>query len=95
MAILFTQLPLILFAGAKYDVIFGFNRIDSGLTVIIFLSLFAPIFNLSWLIVEVIRMVKGSRQAGAGLRFWMPLLSMICLIESIAIVYYIALHARM
>ena len=94
-AIFLTQLPLILFIGAKYDLVFGFQRIDSGFGLLLALFLLAPVFNVSWLVAEVIRTVKYARQPGRALRFSMPFVAIFFLIESIAINLYIASHARM
>ncbi|MGD8944163.1 MAG: hypothetical protein PVJ37_12910, partial [Desulfobacterales bacterium] len=60
-AILLTQLPLILFLGAKYDLLFGFNRLDSGFTFLLFLFVLLPPLNLAWLITEIIVSIKGFR----------------------------------
>ena len=79
----------------KYDLVFGFQRIDSGFGVLLALFLLAPVFNVSWLVAEVIRTVKYARQPGRALRFSMPFVAIFFLIESIAINLYIASHARM
>ena len=88
-------MPLILFVGAKFDLIFGFNRMDSGFTVLLFLFVLAPLLNLSWLITEIIRSVKFSRHQSIVATFLMPLIAVFIFIESIAIDLYITSHARM
>jgi hypothetical protein len=94
-AIFFTQLPLILFLGAKFDLIFGFNRMDSGFALLLLLFVLIPLLNLSWLVTEIIRSVKLSGQQSRTLRYIMPLIAVFFLIESISIDLYIASHARM
>ena len=90
-----TQLPLVLFVGAKFDLIFGFNRMDSGFTLLVYLFLLVPPLNLSWLITEIIRSVKFSRRQSRAVTFLMPIIALFFLAESIAIDLYIASHARM
>ena len=94
-AIFLTQLPLILFIGGKFDLIFGFNRLDSGFTLLLFLFILAPLLNLSWIITEIIRSVKYSKQKSKAMTFLMPLIAVFFFVESIAIDLYIASHARM
>ncbi|WP_027715135.1 hypothetical protein [Desulfuromonas sp. TF] len=94
-AIISTQVPLILFVGAKFDLIFGFNRMDSGFGLIVFLFVFIPLLNLFWFIIEVIRSFKFSRHQSRAAAFLMPFIAASFLIESIAIDLYIASHARM
>lgn len=59
-AIFLTQLPLILFWGAKFDMLFGFNRMDSGFAVLLMLFISVPLLNMCWLIAEIIRSIKSS-----------------------------------
>jgi hypothetical protein len=94
-AILLTQLPLILFVGAKFDLIFGFNRMDSGFTLLLYLFLLVPPLNLSWLITEIIRSVKLFRRQRKAVSFLMPCMALFFLMESIAIDLYLLSHARM
>ena len=94
-AIVLTQLPLILFMGAKFDLIFGFNRMDSGFTLLVFLFVLVPLLNLSWFVTEIIRSVKFWRYQSRALTFLMPLVAALFFVESIAVDLYIASHARM
>jgi hypothetical protein len=94
-AILLTLLPLIIFVGAKFDLIFGFNRTDSGFALLLLFFLLVPPLNLAWIITEIIRSVKFSRQQIRAATFLMPLIAFFFLVESIAIDLYIASHARM
>lgn len=93
--IFLTQAPLILFVGAKFDLIFGFNRMDLGFTVLLFLFVLAPFLNMSWFITEIIRSIKAFRRQNRSQIFIMPLIAILFLIESIVIDLYIASHARM
>ena len=94
-AILLTQLPLILFVGAKFDLIFGFNRMDSGFGLLLFLFVFVPLLDLSWLITEIIRSVKFSRHQSRAVTVLMPLIAALFFVEPLAVDLYIASHARM
>ena len=94
-AIFLTQLPLVLFVGGKFDLIFGFNRMDSGFALLLFLIVLVPLLNLSWIIIEIIRSFKLSRHKNRAATLLMPLISTFFFVESIAIDIYIASHARM
>ena len=86
---------MILFLGGKFDLIFGFNRMDSGFSLLLFLFLLVPPLNLAWIITEIIRSVKFSKQQIGVATFLMPLIAAFFFVESIAIDLYIASHARM
>ena len=90
-----TQLPLILFLGAAYDLIFGFNRMDSGFSILLFLFVSVPVLNLVWTIGEIILSVKLRKKGGRTISLLMPIIAVIFLMESIAIDLYILSHARM
>jgi hypothetical protein len=95
-AIFLTQLPLILFVGAKFDLIFGFNRMDSGFTLLLCLFVLVPLLNLSWIITEIILFIKLLRRHQvSALSILLPLIAVFFFIESIAIDLYILSHARM
>lgn len=51
-AIIFTQLTILLILGASFDFLFGFNRTDYGFTTLLFLFVAAPIVDFSWLLSE-------------------------------------------
>ena len=95
MAIFLTQLPLILFVGAKFDLIFGFNRMDSGFTFLLLFFLLVPPLNLAWIITEIIRSVRFSRHQNTAATFSAPLIAVFFFVESLAIDLYMASHARM
>ena len=90
-----TQVPLILFVGAKFDLLFGFNRLDSGFGLLLSLFVGVPLFNLSWVIVETVQSVRVFRRRGGIASFFTPLVALLFLAESIAIDLYILSHARM
>ena len=94
-AILLTQLPLVLFFGAKHDLLFGFNRMDSGFTLLLLLFLLVPPLNLAWVIVEIVRSLRGIRHESRTARTTMVLLAFFFLVQSIGVDLYIASHARM
>jgi hypothetical protein len=86
---------MILFIGAKFDLIFGFNRMDSGFSILLFLFLLVPPLNLAWLIIEIIRSVKLFRRQNKAVSFLMPCMALFFLMESIAIDLYLITQARM
>ena len=90
-----TQVPLILFIGAKFDLLFGFNRMDSGFTMLLFLFVVVPPFNLAWLITEIIVSIKRFRQQNRAVSLLMPCMALFFLLESLAIDIYLLSHARM
>jgi len=90
-----TQLPLILFIGAAYDLIFGFNRMDAGFSVLLFLFVFVPVLNLIWTISEIVRSVKLRKKQNRAISYLMPLMAVFFLAESIAVDLYILSQARM
>ncbi|MGD2100081.1 MAG: hypothetical protein PVG35_21095 [Desulfobacterales bacterium] len=94
-AILLTQLPLILFLGGKYDLIFGFNRMDSGFAALLFLFVAVPPLNLAWLVTETLISIKRYRQQNRAASFLMPCMALFFLLESVAIDFYLLSHARM
>jgi hypothetical protein len=94
-AIFLTQLPLILFVGARYDLLFGFNRMDSGFATLLFLFVAVPLINLSWLLAESVQFVRLSRRRNRLASFSMPLVALFFMAEAIAVDLYIASHARM
>ena len=95
LAIVLTQVPLVLFLGAKFDLLFGFNRMDSGFGLLVLLFVSVPLLNLSWLVTETIRAVRLARQQSKTVTFAMPLIALVFVLESLAIDFYIAIHVRM
>jgi hypothetical protein len=86
---------MILYVGAAFDLIFGFNRMDAGFTILLFLFVFVPLLNLSWLITEIILSVKLLRHRDRAVSFLMPLIAVFFFIESIVIDLYLLSQARM
>ncbi len=94
-AIFFTQLPMILFIGGKYDLLFGFNQTHSGFTLLISLFVLVPLLNLAWLIIEITLSVKLFGHRNKALSFLLPLIAVFFFAESIAIDLYLLSQARM
>ena len=94
-AIFLTQLPLILFIGGKYDWLFGFNRLDSGFTLLLSLFVLVPLLNLAWMITEIIFSVKLFHRRKRTLALLFPLVAVFFLAESLVIDLYLLSHARM
>ena len=94
-AIILTQLPLVLFLGAKYDLIFGFNRMDAGFGTLLFLFFAVPLLNLGWTVAEIVRAWRAPTPRPVRAALLWPLLAAVFLLESLATDLYIASHARM
>ena len=81
--------------GAAFDLIFGFNRMDAGFTILLILFVLVPLLNLSWLITEIILSVKLLRHRNRAVSVLMPLIAAFFFMESIAIDLYLISQARM
>ena len=86
---------MILVVGAKYDLIFGFNHMDSGFTLLLFLFAFVPLLNLAWLITEIIFSFKRFKHRSKAATFLLPPVALFFLLESLAIDLYLLSQARM
>lgn len=86
---------MLLFLGARYDFIFGFNRMDSGFDILLVLFVFVPLLNLFWVIIEIVRSCKRFMYQSRIVSFLMPLIAFLLLAEAIAVDLYIASYARM
>jgi len=93
--IFLTQLPMILFIGGKFDLLFGFNQTDSGFTILISLFVLVPLINLAWLIIEITLSVKLFSHRNRVLSFLLPLIAVFFFVESIAIDFYLLSQVRM
>ena len=94
-AVFLTQLPMILFMGGKFDLLFGFNQTDTGFTLLLSLFLLVPLLDLSWVITEITLSVKLSRDRKRVSTFLMPCIAMLFFIESIAADLYLLSQMRM
>jgi hypothetical protein len=94
-AIFLTQLPMILFIGGKFDLLFGFNQTHSAFDLLIYLFVLVPLLNLAWLIIEITLSVKLFRHRDRALSFLLPLIAVFFFVESIAIDLYLISQARM
>jgi len=88
------EVPILATLGRRHCLV-RFNRMDSGFTFLLFLFVWVPLLNLSWIITEVIRSVRFSRHRRRAVTFLMPFIAVFFFIESIAIDLYILSHARM
>jgi hypothetical protein len=95
MAISLTQLPMILFVGGTFDLLFGFNQTHAGFITLLFLFVSVPFLNLFWLIIEITLSVKMSKHQVRAVSFLMPIIAIFFLMESIAIDLYLLSQARM
>ena len=86
---------MILIIGAKFDLIFGFNRMDGGFIFLLSLFILVPLFNLAWLIAEITLSVKLFRQRDSAVSILMPIMAVFFFTESIAIDLYILSQVRM
>ena len=90
-AILLPQLLIALDIGARFDLIFGFNRTDAGFTILLFLLVLSPVVNLIWLVTEVIVSLIFPKRKKMPVSFLKPGLALFFFLESLAVdVYFLS-----
>jgi len=94
-AILLPQLLIVLDIGARFDLLFGFNRTDAGFTILLFLFVLSPVVNLIWLIAEVIVSLILPKRKNMPVSFLKPGLALFFFLESLAIDVYLLSQAKM
>jgi len=94
-SILLPQVLILLFIGARFDLLFGFNRTDAGFNTLLFLFVLVPTINLIWLIVEIIISMRAAKRHDRRMSFLLPGLALFFFLEALLIDFYILLHARM
>ena len=77
------------------NLLFGFNRLDSGFTILLFLFVLLPPLNLAWLITEIIVSLKRFKNQNKAVSFLMPCMAFFFFVQAFAIDFYIVSHARM
>jgi len=90
-----TQLPILLVVGARFDLLFGFQRTDAGFTTLLYFLLMVPLMNLSWLIVEAAISVRQAKRCKTTLSFLMPGLALFFLLESLLFDIVMVFQANM
>ena len=68
---------------------------DSGFAVLVFLFVSAPLLDLSWMIIEIVRSGRLGRKKRNKTAFVMPLLALFFLVEAMVIDLYIVSFVRM
>lgn len=94
-AISLPQLLLLLDVGARFDLLFGFNRTDYGFTLLLFLFVLVPFVSLSWFLGEVIMAVRLARRQDKKMSFRMPGLALLILAEAVLFDLFLLSQARM
>ena len=94
-AISLPQLLIFLYAGAKFDLLFGLNRTDYGFTILLFLFVLAPVINMSWLIAEIIISIRIAKRQNRAMSFLMPGLAFLFFIETAIIDILLLSQAKM
>jgi hypothetical protein len=89
------QLLVLLDLGARFDLLFGFNRTDYGLTTLLFLFVLVPPLTLSWLFAEIIISVRVAKRQNRKMSFLMPGLALLLFAESMCVDIFLLLRARM
>lgn len=90
-----THMPIILYFGAKFDLLFGFNRTHAGFATLLLLIVSVPILNLSWLIAEVVLAFTHSKTRGVSLSVLMPAIALFFLVQSLAVDLFLISQMRM
>jgi hypothetical protein len=94
-AIFLTQLTIVFYKAGSLDLLFGFNQTNAGLAALLLLLVLVPLFNLSWLIIEIKLFFKQFKLQKKLSAILMPFFALLLLVESIAIDLYILSQARM
>jgi len=89
------QLLILLIVGARFDLLFGFNRTDTGFNTLLFLFVLVPTITLIWLIVEIIISVRVAKRQNKAMSLLLPGLALFFFLESLSIDIFMLLHARM
>ncbi len=89
------QLLILLDLGARFDLLFGFNRTDYGFTILLFLFVLVPLINLSWLLTEIIISVRLAKRQNRAISFLMPGLAFLFFLESVFVDIFLLSQARM
>lgn len=90
-----SQALMLLFVGAKFDLLFGFNRTDTGFSTLLYLLVAAPLVSFVWLIAEIIVSIKRAKQRTRAASFLFLGIAFLILLESLVIDVMILSHARM
>jgi len=90
-----TQMPILLFFGARFDLLFGFNQTDAGWHLLLLLLLLVPILNILWFVTGMALLVSRVRNKNAAFSFWLPLIALFFLMEAVAIDIYLLSQMRM
>ena len=94
-AILLPQALIFLDIGARLDILFGFNRTDTGFTILLFLFALSPVVNLTWLITEAIVSLILPKLKNKPVSFLKPALALFFFLESLAVDVYLLSQAKM
>ena len=94
-AIALPQALVLLDLGARFDLLFGFNRTDCGFTSLLFLFVLAPLVDLSWLLAEIIAAIRLAKRHHRAISFVMPGLALAVLLESVAVGIFLLSQAKM
>ena len=94
-AILLPQLIIFLHVGAKFDLLFGFNRTSTGLDTLLLLLVLAPAITLIWFIIEIVLSIRLTKRRNTATLFLMPGLALLFFLESLGIDIFIVLQFKM
>lgn len=89
------QLLILLHVGARFDLLFGFNRTDAGFTTLLFLFVLVPLFTLAWLLAEITISIVLAKRRNKKMSFLMPGLALLILLESVVVDIFLLSQARM
>ena len=89
------QLLLLLLAGARLDLLGGFNRTDAGFGVVVALFLVTPVATAALVVVEAMRRRRRLRQDGVTRSSGMLAFAIFLLLEALAVNLFILTQVRM
>lgn len=94
-AILLPQAVILLIAGGRFDLLFGFNRTDAGFGTLLFLLALAPPIGLMWFLVETVMAIGHAKRNNRAVSLLMPAIAFFFFLESLCAAVYMVLQFRM
>lgn len=89
------QLLVFLFFGGKYDLIFGFNHLDNGFTLLVILFLLSPLSASALMLTEMITYYRKRKRDFLSPSLVPAIVSVLLVMEAITIDLYILSLVKM
>lgn len=89
------QVLVLLYLGARFDLLLGFNRTDAGLTVLLALAVLSPVAATLWLFAEVVGAFVEARRKAQRVSFLLPAIALGTLLQALLVDLLLLSQARM